>query len=185
MKTSSKSKILTTTIKKQKFVGSKEFIDRDTGELVPMQVVEVEDRDFNFHKVWLQNFLMSLEGICNQRLRLAFWILDNLDSENKLVMTQQDIANKSGLGIATVKRTMNILQSGKPSFLQKMHSGAYRINPDVIWKGSFRKRLGICFDYRSKNEENAEGEEITITQAIEAAEAKGVAAVGRISAPQK
>lgn len=153
MKTSSnKDKKPTSTAKKQKYIGSTEFMDTVTGEVVPMQLVQVEDRDFNFHKVWLQNLVTSLDGISNQRLRLAFWILDNLDSENKLVMTQRAIADKSGMSLATVMRTMKALQEGNPAFLQKINSGAYRVNPDVVWKGSYSKRMGICFDYKETDE---------------------------------
>lgn len=152
MKTSSKDSKPTNTKKKQKYIGSTEFLDTVTGEVVPMQLVQVEDRDFNFHKVWLQNLVMSLDDISNQRLRLAFWILDNLDSENKLVMTQRAIAEKSGMSLNTVTRTMKALQNGKPAFLQKINSGAYRVNPDVIWKGSYSKRIGICFDYKEAEE---------------------------------
>lgn len=147
MKTSSRRNQPTSTTKKRKLVGCREFVDASTGEVVPMQIVQVEDRDFNFHKVWLQNLITSLDGISNQRLRLAFWILDNLDGENKLVMTQRMISEKSGVCLDTVAKTMKALQSGNPAFLQKINSGAYRVNPDVIWKGGFNKRMGICFEY--------------------------------------
>ena len=154
MKTSSKDDEMLCTTKKQKFVGSKEFVDVSTGEVVPMQMVEVEDRDFNFHKVWLQNLIMSLDGISSQRLKLAFWILDNLNSDNQLVMTQRVMATKSGISIDTVKKTMKLLQNGNPAFLQKINSGAYRVNPNVIWKGSYNKRMGICFEYGDTMREN-------------------------------
>lgn len=154
MKTSSKDDEMLCTTKKQKFVGSKEFVDVSTGEVVPMQMVEVEDRDFNFHKVWLQNLITSLDGISCQRLKFAFWVLDNLDSENKLVMTQRAMATKSGISIDTVKKTMKLLQNGNPAFLQKINSGAYRVNPNVIWKGSYNKRMGICFEYGDTMREN-------------------------------
>lgn len=147
MKTSSKGDKPLNTTKKQKFVGSKAFCDMETGEIIPMQMVQVEDRDFNFHKVWLQNLVMSLEGISNQRLKLAFWILEHLDKENKLVMTQRAIAEGSGMSLATVVRTMKALQEGKPAFLQKINSGAYRVNPQVVWKGSYSNRMGVCFSY--------------------------------------
>lgn len=147
MKTSSKGNKPLCTTKKQKFVGSKAFCDMETGEVIPMQMVQVEDRDFNFHKVWLQNLVMSLEGISNQRLKLAFWILEHLDKENKLVMTQRAIAEGSGMSLATVVRTMKALQEGKPAFLQKINSGAYRVNPQVVWKGSYSNRMGVCFSY--------------------------------------
>lgn len=158
MKTSSKGDRPLCTTKKQKFVGFKEFLDTSTNEVVPMQVIQVEDRDFNFHKVWLKNLIMSLDGISNQRLKLAFWILDHLDGENKLVMTQRAMAQKSGMSLDTVMKTMKALQSGSPAFLQKINNGAYRVNPNVIWKGSFDKRMGICFNYGREDQDEVRNE---------------------------
>ena len=63
------------TVKKQKFVGYKNLVDPETGESYPMQMNVLEERDFNFHKVWLQHLVNSLDGISNQRLRLAFGLL--------------------------------------------------------------------------------------------------------------
>lgn len=138
------------TKKKQKFVGYKMLIDPETGEQYPMQMNVLEERDFNFHKVWLQHLVNSLDGISNQRLRLAFWIIDHLDNENKLVMTQRAIADESGMSLQTVSRTLKALQEGEPAFLVKINSGAYRVNPDVIWKGSHSNRMGICYEYRTE-----------------------------------
>lgn len=135
------------TTKKQKFVGYKTLIDPETGESYPMQMNILEERDFNFHKVWLQHLVNSLDGISNQRLRLAFWIIDHLDRENKLTMTQRAIAEQSGVSLDTVSRTIRALQEGSPAFLVKINSGAYRVNPDVIWKGSYSNRMGICYEY--------------------------------------
>ncbi|MDU5085400.1 replication/maintenance protein RepL, partial [Veillonella sp.] len=90
------------TSKKQKFVGYKELQDPNTGEVYPMQMNVIEDRDFNFHKVWLQNLIMSMDSIANQKLKLAFWIIDHLNKENMLVMTQRKIAEESGISLKTV-----------------------------------------------------------------------------------
>lgn len=149
-------KCSTTTSKKQKFVGTKILVDPESGELYPMQFNVIEDRDFNFHKVWLQHLVNSLDGISNQRLRLAFWIIDNLDKENQLVMTQRAIAAGSGMSLNTVTRTMKALQEGDPPFLQKINSGAYRVNPNVIWKGSYSTRMGIIYKYKEKTDVNPE-----------------------------
>lgn len=134
------------TTKKQKFVGVKILYD-ENGQAYPMQMNVLEDRDFNFHKVWLQHLVNSLDSISNQKLRLAFWIIDHLDQENKLIMTQRAISEKSGMSYQTVSRTMRALQEGEPAFLVKINSGAYRVNPDVIWKGHHSNRMGICFEY--------------------------------------
>lgn len=144
------------TTKKQKFVGVKELLDPDTGALYPMQMHVLEDRDFNFHKVWLQHLVNSLDGISNQRLRLAFWIIDHLDKENKLTMTQRAIAKESGMSYQTVSRTMRALQEGSPPFLIKINSGAYRVNPDVVWKGSHSNRMGVCFEYQVESAQDSQ-----------------------------
>lgn len=140
------------TSKKLKYVGHTELLDTTTGELIPMQITQVEERDFNFHKVWLRNLIMSFEDISNQKLRLAFWIIEHLNKENQLVMTQQTISEKSGISIGTVKETMKRLQgkgeNGTMPFLVKINSGAYQVNPDVIFKGSHGNRMGIIFDYK-------------------------------------
>lgn len=150
------------TSKKQKFVGSKELIDPATGEIYPVQINTVEDRDFNFHKVWLQNFIMSLDSIANQKLKLAFWIIENLNKENMLVMTQRKIAEKTGISLRTVSKTMRLLcepeEKDMIPFLQKINSGAYRVNPDVLFKGSHSNRMGICYQFISTEIDNREEE---------------------------
>jgi DNA-binding transcriptional regulator YhcF (GntR family) len=142
-----------TTSKKQKFVGFKTYIDKETGEEIPMQIRALEDRDFNFHKIWFEHFVSGIDEIVNQKARLAFWIIRNLNKENQLVMTQRQIAEETGISYDTVNRTMKALC--KPDedtgicFLQKMHGGAYRVNPDVIYKGSHDNRMGIVYDYNN------------------------------------
>lgn len=146
------------TTKKQKFVGYKELIDPETGETYPMQMNVIEDRDFNFHKVWLQNLVNSIDGVINQKMKLAFWIIENLDKENQLIMTQRMIAEKTGISLQTVSKTIKLLckpPSGGIAFLQKINSGAYKVNPDVLFKGSHSNRMGLCFEYQklSKKED--------------------------------
>lgn len=144
------------TSKKQKLVGIQEYVNPNTGEFVPMQVVSIKDSDFNFHKVWLQHLVNSLDSISNQKLRLAFWIIENLNKENQLVMTQRQIAEKSGMSISTVQRTMKELQEGEPKFLVRINTGAYMVNPDIIWKGSHSSRMGVVFDYSAQSAQQSE-----------------------------
>jgi len=164
MSTQTKKLKLKETSRKQKFIGYKELVDPSTGEVYPMQVNSVEERDFNFHKIWFQHFVNGIDSIANQKLRLAFWIIDNLNSENQLIMTQQGIAEKTGMCFQTVNRTIKALcgVDGENSvpFLQKMHSGAYRVNPDIIYKGSHRSRMGVCYQFFSKDQEHKKKKKI-------------------------
>ena len=140
---------LPNTHKKQKFIRIKEYIDPETGELVPFQENAVENRDFNFHKIWLRMFVEELNKIANKKMKLAFWIIDHLDSENKLVYTFRRMAEETGLSIDTVIKTMKELQNGNPPFLKKLQSGVYIVNPDILYKGSHRGRMGIVYDFSS------------------------------------
>ena len=113
---------MATTRKKVKVIGHQEYINRDTGEITDMQVVNIEERDANFHKLWLGHILQSIDLIGNQKTKLAFWILDNLNSENQLIMTQRKIAEKSGISYQTVSLTIKTLIES--NFLIKINSGA-------------------------------------------------------------
>lgn len=162
MSSQKKSKKMVCTTKKQKFVGYKDLVDPLTGEHYPMQMNVIEDRDFNFTKVWLQHLVNSLDEISNQKLRLAFWIIDHLDKENQLVMTQRQLADASGISLKTVSRTMQALCEGEPAFLQKINSGAYRVNPEVMFKGSHSNRMGIIYKYQQTDAANQQEEQMTI-----------------------
>lgn len=136
------------TSKRQKFVGCKVLTDLKTGEEYPVQVNVVEDRDFNFHKVWLKNLIMAMEELANQKLSLAFWIIQNLDSRNRLIATFESMSEETGISNGTVASTMRILQKGNPPFLVKIRNGVYQVNPDVLFKGRHSNRMGVCFEYR-------------------------------------
>ena len=140
---------LPVTTKKQKFVGFKEFIDAETGEIIPMQLNQVEDRDFNFTKVWLRTFIEGLDGIANKRMKLAFWIIDNLNKENQFIGTFKKMADETGLSEYTVIMTMRELQKGNPPFLKKLQSGVYQVNPDILYKGSHKSRMGVIYEFGS------------------------------------
>ena len=133
------------TRKKVKVVGTETYIKQDTGELREMQVIDIEERDANFHKLWLGHILNSIDLIGNQKTRLAFWILDHLDSNNLLPMTQRQIAEKSGISYQTASRTLQALIDS--NFLQRINQGAYRVNPDVLFKGGKNARMNVLLQY--------------------------------------
>jgi len=140
-----------TTRKKVKVIGQETYIKQDTGELKEMQVIDVEERDFNFHKVWLQHILNSIDLIGNKKTKLAFWIVEHLNKENQLVMTQRKIAETTGFSLETVRLTMGSLVES--NFLIKINSGAYMVNPDVLFKGGKSDRANILIQYHEAKHE--------------------------------
>jgi len=142
-----------TTTKKVKVIGKEQYINAETGEVEVMDVVSVEARDFNFHKLWLGHILNSIDLIGNQKTRLAFWILDNLDSENKLIYTYEQIRKETGISSKTIADTFKALATS--NFLKKKQSGVWIVNPDFIYKGSRNGRLNVLIQYRDAVREEA------------------------------
>ena len=152
---------MATTRKKVKVIGTETYIKQDTGEIAEMQVMEIEERDANFHKLWLSHILQTIDLIGNQKTKLAFWILDNLNTENQLIMTQRKISEKSGISLDTVRLTIKALMES--NFLIKISSGAYRVNPEVLFKGGKNNRMNVLLKYHSEKQ----GEEVEVTEVTE------------------
>lgn len=141
-----KSKLHTT--KRMKVVGTETYINQASGEIEEMQVVKFVDRDFNFHKIWLEHLIRSIELIGNQKLKVAFHIIDNLDRDNRFISTYRKIADSTGVSIDTVKLTIKALIES--DFLKKIQVGVYQVNPDIIFKGSQKDRLNVLTVYQKE-----------------------------------
>ena len=148
---------MSTTRKRVKIIGKETYIKQDTGELREMQVIDIEERDANFHKLWLGHILNSIDLIGNQKTRLAFWILNHLDSNNLLIMTQRQIANKTGIARGTINATLRALIDS--SFLIMRQAGVYQVNPDVLFKGGKKARMSVLLQYHDAAAEGDEGNE--------------------------
>lgn len=135
------------TRKKVKVIGTEQYVNISTGEVKDMGVVSIEERDFNFHKVWMRNFISTLEIIGNQKAKVCFWIIDNLNKENQLLYTYRGISDATGISLDTVAKTMKVLLDA--DFLRKGDVG-YIINPDILFKGSRSGRMNILNEYHNQ-----------------------------------
>ena len=136
-----------TTTKRVKVVGTEEYINTRTGELEQMQVTSIEDRDFNFTKMWMKNFISTLDIVGNQKTRLCFWIIDRVDKENRLIGTYRTIASQSGMSLDTVRITMKLLMDA--DFMRKAQNGVYVINPNLVFKGTRNARMNVLNQFTS------------------------------------
>lgn len=143
---------MATTRKKVKIVGTETYINQTTGAISEMQVVSIEERDANFHKIWLEHIIHSMDIIGNQKIRFAFWLIDQMNSENQITMTLRQMAKESGMSLDTVRRTMQALtESG---FLKRYNLGVYQVNPEVIFKGGKNSRLNVLLQYQNIGQED-------------------------------
>ena len=138
------------TRKKVRIVASREFIDKETGEIINAKTVLVEDRDANFHKLWLANLMDAMEMFGSKRLKIVMWLLNNAKHDNMVIATQKEIAKGAGCSIRTVTDVMQTLVAN--DFLKRKQNGVYVINPAVIWKGGRGERVNVLWQYRQIDE---------------------------------
>ena len=153
-KKSKKAKLINinpvTTRKKVKVIGKEEYINTSTGEIKEMQVISVEERDCNFHKLWLGHIIEALDMIGNQKIRLCMWILEHINRDNMLLYSYRRIEKATGISYPTIAETMKTLMDC--NFLTQIQSGVYQINPDVIFKGGKTDRLNVLIQYNEVKE---------------------------------
>src|SRR5690606_40179907 len=95
-----------TTRKKVKFTGTQKYINQDTGEIVEMSVTEIEERDANFHKIWLGHVMESLDIIGNKKVKILQFIINNMNKENQFLYTYSMIEKETNISRATIAETM-------------------------------------------------------------------------------
>ena len=62
--------------KKVKVIGSEEYINSRTGEVETFNVIRIEDRDFNFHKIWLAHVLDAIDELGNAKIKVLTYLLE-------------------------------------------------------------------------------------------------------------
>jgi len=125
----------------------KEFYDKETGETVSQYVFKLEDRDANFHKLWLWHIAAALDLIGNQKIRILSYILENTNRDNLFIDTQRSLAEKTDTSTKTVNITLKMLIDA--DILKIQQAGVYLINPDVIFKGGTTTRMDILYQYHT------------------------------------
>jgi hypothetical protein len=152
------------TTKKVKVLGQVEYLNTATGELETMNVTSVEERDFNFTKVWLNDLLGKLGIISNAKTKFSYWFLDHINKENMVTMTYRQMEKASGLSYETVGRTMQALIGA--NFIVKINSGCYMVNPDVMFKGTKNTRQNLLIQYNDNVEKNKGSKETDIAKKV-------------------
>lgn len=133
------------TTKKLKIIGSQEYYNPRTGEIEEFQVTSMEDRDFDFTKVWLNSILSTLDLLGTKKSKVAHHIIENLNSNNQYIGSQTLMAERVGVAKKTVNSALKILL--ECDFLRLVMRGVYQINPNVLYKGSRKSRLNVLHQY--------------------------------------
>lgn len=126
--------------------GTKEFVDPETGEIVPLQIIQtdVKDVDTNFTKLFMKDFIHTLDIVSNKKTKVCYWILDNITKDNLLNYSYRQIADKTGTSYDTVQKTIKELINA--DFLRK-DGKILIVNPKIVFKGSHSRRMNVLHTY--------------------------------------
>jgi len=139
--------------KKQKIIGTQNYINQDTGEIVETLVIEKNiEQDFNFHKVWINDLMNIFELIGTKRIKIINYLLKEVNDKNNIVFfTQRKLSKELDISLVTINETIKILVEN--NFMKQIQRGVYQINPDIIIKGNSTKRKNLLIKYNEIKKE--------------------------------
>ena len=128
-------------------IGTKKYIDPKTGEEVEITLIRKNiHRDYNFHKIWIQDLLNILNSFGNKKIKILSYLLSIMRNEdNTFSVTYKQIAEKLNVSVITVMATMKELI--KCNVIRKVMTCTYQFNPALIIKGGAGKRQMLLVEY--------------------------------------
>ena len=131
-----------------------DLIDVNHGTVYRASVqTERVQTDANFSKIWLKTFITTVTDISNAKMKVAFWIIENLNSHNEIPYTQRDIARLSGFSLYTVTKAITALQ--RAGFLRKIppsRGRGYMVNPNCLFRGDYPDRMLMVKRFETCNQ---------------------------------
>lgn len=100
-------------------------------------VVEKNKHSY-FHIVWLKELSDLLKNIGNQKVRVFCYIIDNIDTNNKLISSIRKMAKELDMSTKTVGVALQSLK--KLDYIVQIQDGAYMLSPNLLLQGKAPKK---------------------------------------------
>jgi len=125
-------------------IGYRTVIDAKTGEEHTLAQIVREPSDSNFQKMFTEAFMDKIEANKSRSanlLKVLFMLINVMDHENQVAITQADMATLLDVSKRTVVRLVGDMMD--MDFLEKIRNGLYMLNPEfvAVVKRSQRKKL--------------------------------------------
>jgi len=144
-------------IDKSQAIGIEEWINKETGEVKEFAVVEKKvTGDTNWWKLWISDLLGALGLIGNVKMKVLMYIMENINPyDNTFGGTIREIADACEASPTTVQKVLHVLINDA-NFLVKIRAATYQVNPDIMAKGSHKKRIGLMVKYNKAKDKKEE-----------------------------
>ena len=130
------------------YKGKKRVKDLDTGEIFEIDYIKkTTDRRLKggWRRVYLADFLEILLEIGNTRIKVLEYILNNVDSNNKLTMSMRQVSEEVGISYKTTFETFK--QLAKKGLIRK-YGTAWVVMPSFVSTfGSDAKNARLLTEY--------------------------------------
>ena len=115
-------------------------INPDTGEVIgDLKCVDVVVKEIprtGFAITYLAAIVTMIENVGNKKMQVVKYILQNMDSNNKLSETVREIAKGASCSIQTVQETLSLLE--KCGVIARK-TGTVMLSPKLVHKGNAQK----------------------------------------------
>lgn len=130
-------------------------INPETGEIIgDVKTVDVVVREVSrvgFSITYLATIINMIDNIGNKKMQVVKYVLQKMDSNNKLSETVREIAAGSGCSLQTVNDTLKVLEN---CGIIARKTGTVMLSPKLIHKGNAaRERFLMTKFYEVKQGE--------------------------------
>lgn len=106
------------------------------GDVITADVVVKEVPRVGFAITYLANVIQMIETIGNKKMQVVKYILQKMDSNNKLSETVREIAAGSGCSLQTVQETLKLLEN---CGIVARKTGTVMLSPRIAHKGNAKR----------------------------------------------
>lgn len=142
--------------KNQVVIGQQHYVNQITGEVEEFTVIKKNvNKDFNFHKIWLEDLLSILDSMGNRKITILTYLLKIMrNDDNTLMFTMRSLSEDTGVSLQTCQTTINELIESNVIKRDKRIKQLYTFNPDLLVKGDSNKRNRLLIEYNFEDEKN-------------------------------
>lgn len=121
------------------------------GDVKVVDVVAKEAKRNHFHITYLATIVSLIENVGNKKMQVVKYILQNMDSNNKLSETVREIAAGSQCSLQTVNDTLKILED---CGIISRKVGTVMLSPKLVHKGNVQRERYLMLKFNEiKNSE--------------------------------
>lgn len=140
------------------YTGREVWINQSTGEVREVDTFEKPvGRDKGFMITYLAEIINLIETLGNKKMIVVKYILENMSkTENTLIITTRELANKCGVGLNTVVETLKLLEEAN---IIERRTGAIMVSPRLMnnWRASKEASMMVkYYEFGSESDDNSE-----------------------------